>query len=77
LDDAFNIKSIQFIPCVQEGCKTRIADGDKKNAILTYLQGISDHAEIDGDGYITISDTNHNTQNGQNTSPSRKKEEED
>ena len=75
LDDDCNIKTIQFIPCVQEGCKTRLAEGDKKSTILDYLQGISDYAEIDAEGYITRSDTNHNRQNGQNTSPSRKKEE--
>ncbi len=76
LDENFSIKTIQFVPCVQEGCKTRKAEGDKKGAILSYLQGISDYVSIDEDGYITRSDTNHNKQNGQNTSPSRKKEEE-
>lgn len=75
LDENFVIKTVQFVPCVQEGCRTRKAEGDKKNEILSYLQGISDYASIDEEGFITISDTNHNRQNGQNTSPSRKKEE--
>ncbi|MBR5765302.1 MAG: CapA family protein [Lachnospiraceae bacterium] len=75
LDNEHNIKSVQFVPCVQENCKTRLAEGDKKKAILDYMQGISNYAAIDGDGFITKSDTDHNTQHGQNTSPSRKKEE--
>ncbi|MCR5509231.1 MAG: CapA family protein [Lachnospiraceae bacterium] len=75
LDKDHSIKSVQFVPCVQENCKTRLAEDDKKAAILEYMQGISNHAAIDGDGYITKSDTDHNIQHGQNTSPSRKKEE--
>lgn len=71
-----SIKSIQFVPCVQENCKTRLAEGEKREWILNYMQGISNHAAIDGDGYITRSDEDHNTQHGQNTSPSKKKEEE-
>ncbi len=69
------IKSLQFVPCVQEGCKTRLAEGEKKEWIINYMQGISNYAAIDTDGYITQSSENHNTQNGQNTSPSRKVEE--
>ncbi|MCR5233541.1 MAG: CapA family protein [Lachnospiraceae bacterium] len=76
LNNDCSIKTIQFVPCVQEGCKTRLAEGDKKTSILNYMQGISDYAAIDEEGYVTRSDKNHNIQNGQNTSPSRKKEEE-
>lgn len=75
LDNDFEIKSVQFVPCVQEGCKTRLAEGEKREWILNYMQGISNHAAIDGDGYITQSSEDHNTQHGQNTSPSKKKEE--
>ncbi len=69
------IKALQFVPCVQEGCKTRLAEGEKKEWIINYMQGISNYAAIDADGYITQSSENHNTQNGQNTSPSKKVEE--
>ena len=75
LDKECKIKTIQFIPCVQEGCKTRLAEDEKKTSILNYMQGISNHASIDADGFITQSSEDHNTQHGQNTSPSRKKEE--
>lgn len=69
------IKTLQFVPCVQEGCKTRLAEGEKREWILNYMQGISNYAAIDGDGFITQSSENHNKQNGQNTSPSKKVEE--
>ncbi len=75
LDKEHAIKSVQFVPCVQENCKTRLAEDDKKKAILDYMQGISNYASIDEDGFITRSDTDHNMQHGQNTSPSKKKEE--
>ncbi len=77
LDKECKIKTIQFIPCVQEGCKTRLAEDEKKTSILNYMQGISNHASIDADGFITQSSEDHNTQHGQNTSPSRKKEEDE
>ena len=70
-----SIKSLQFVPCVQENCKTRLAEGEKREWIINYMQGISNYASIDKDGYITQSSENHNTQNGQNTSPSKKVEE--
>ena len=70
-----SIKSLQFVPCVQENCKTRLAEGEKREWIINYMQGISNYAVIDTDGYITQSSENHNTQNGQNTSPSKKVEE--
>ena len=77
LDGDCNLSTLQFIPCVQEGCKTRLALDDKKSSILKYMQGISDYAQIDEEGYITRSDTSHNTQNGQNTSPSKKSDVEE
>ncbi len=75
LDKDCSLSSLQFVPCVQENCKTVLATGDKKAQILKYMQGISGYAAIDDDGNVTQSSENHNTQNGQNTSPSRKKEE--
>lgn len=69
------IKSLQFIPCRQGGGKTVLADEDNKSRIIRYEQGISYHALLDSDGYITYTENNMNTQNGQNTSPMRPKEE--
>lgn len=69
------ITGIQFIPGKQTGCKTITVDESESQRILAYLQGISGYADIDTNtGYITKSDTNKNTQNGQNTSPTKKDE---
>ncbi len=74
-DNRTTIKSLRFIPCRQGGGKTVLADDDNKARILKYEQGISYHALIDSDGYVTYTEKNMNTQNGQNTSPMRKIEE--
>jgi hypothetical protein len=39
------------------------------------MRGISNYAEIDDNGYVTRSDSDHNKQNGQNTSPAKKPEQ--
>ncbi len=72
LNNEGKIQGIRFIPCIQQACKTRIADAAEKQRILTYLQGISNYAQIDAEGNVTKSDIDHNIQNGQNTSPSKK-----
>lgn len=72
LDNDCNISELEFVPCIQSGCKVRPADGDNYDRILQYMRGISDYAEIDENGKVTRSETNHNIQNGQNTSPARK-----
>ncbi|MFT3985425.1 MAG: CapA family protein [Lachnospiraceae bacterium] len=72
LNKESEIQNIRFVPCIQQSCKTRIADSTEKQRILTYLQGISNYAVIDSEGNVTKSDTDHNIQNGQNTSPSKK-----
>ncbi|MCR5106827.1 MAG: CapA family protein [Lachnospiraceae bacterium] len=70
-DEGCSIGEFRFVPCIQNGCTTSLATGDEAVRILSYLQGISDHATVSGEGVIEISDTNHNIQNGQNTSPSK------
>ena len=70
-----SIQSCRFVPCIQQNCKTRIADAAESQRILTYMQGISNYAQIDMDGTVTKSDTDHNVQNGMNTSPSKKEPE--
>ncbi|MBP5385718.1 MAG: CapA family protein, partial [Lachnospiraceae bacterium] len=69
--DTLPIESVQFIPCIQKSCHTRLAEGDDVSRILSYLQGICDHANVDPEGFITYSEENRNTQGGVNTSPSR------
>lgn len=77
VDNDANIKSVQFLPAKQINCSTKEVSNEEKTRILNYLQGISNYAEIDIDtGYINKSDTNHNTQGGMNTSPTKKVEPE-
>lgn len=70
----FNIEQVKFIPAIQSGSKVRTADESAKSRIISYMRGISNYANIDDDGIVTKSDTDNNTQNGQNTSPARKPE---
>lgn len=70
-DEAVKLRSFEFVPCIQKGCRTYLADQEDKERILSYLQGISRYALVNPDGHIEPSDTNHNIQNGANTSPSR------
>lgn len=72
LGEDFGISNVSFIPCIQSGSKVRIANPDEKSRIIEYMRGISNYAEFDDDGNVTLSDTDHNTQGGQNTSPARK-----
>ena len=72
-EDTLPIESIQFSPCIQKSCRTKLADADEAARIFAYLQGICDHAAVDPEGYITYSEENRNTQGGVNTSPSRSK----
>ena len=69
--DTLPIESIRFIPCIQRGCRTKLADAEESERILAYLQGICDHAFVDSEGYVTYSEENRNTQGGVNTSPAR------
>ena len=75
-DDSVYIKSAKFIPAIQRNFSTSIVDGSEKERILSYLQGISNYAEIDlSTGEIRKSDTDRNTQGGMNTSPTKRTEE--
>lgn len=73
--DETTIESLQFVPCIQGGGKTVEASSEDKARIIKYEQGISYHAYLDSEGYVTYSEENMNTQNGQNTSPMRSKSE--
>jgi len=77
LETQNHIKSVKFIPAIQRGCRTNEVSSEEATRIFSYLQGISDYAEIDlMSGVITKSDTYHNTQGGMNTSPTKKTEPE-
>ena len=72
IDKNCALKSVEFIPCIQRGSGVMTATPSEKRRIIEYMRGISNYAEIDDDGIVTRSDTDHNTQNGQNTSPTRR-----
>ncbi len=74
LNKESELHNICFVPCIQQDFTTRIAAEEDKNRILSYMQGISNYALIDQEGNVTRSDTDHNTQNGMNTSPAKKPE---
>jgi len=73
--DSLSLKSLQFIPCIQSNGKTSLAGDSDAARILQYEQGISFHALLDDNGYISYSEKNMNVQNGQNTSPQKRVEE--
>ena len=75
-DNTVYIKSVRFIPAIQRNFSTSSVDDSEKERILSYLQGISNYAEIDlATGEIRKSDTDMNIQGGMNTSPTKKTEE--
>lgn len=51
--DGTGLVSLRFVPCVQEGCRTRLLVGEEKERVLSYLRGISGGVRIDEEGYIT------------------------
>ncbi len=46
------LQSLQFIPCLQSGCKTSLVQGEEKNRILDYVRSLSEGVQIDEDGYV-------------------------
>lgn len=46
------LQSLQFIPCLQSGCKTSLVQGEEKSRILDYMRGLSEGVQIDEEGYI-------------------------
>ena len=47
------IKSFQFIPCRQTGCKTYPAEGEERDRIIMDMRSMSPGISIDSDGYVT------------------------
>ena len=72
--DTLPVSEIKFIACVQQGCKTRLADSADTARILTYLRGISNHACFTDEGIMDYIAEDQNIQGGVNTSPSRPKQ---
>lgn len=74
LDENFELSEVKFIPCIQSGSKVRDASAEEKSKEIAYMRGISNYASLSDDGIVTKSDTDNNTQGGQNTSPYKKVE---
>lgn len=47
------LKSLQFIPCIQSGCKTRLLLGDEAQRVINNMRAMSPRINIDSQGYIT------------------------
>lgn len=47
------ISKLQFIPALQQGCRTQMLSGEEKERVLAYMRTISEHVVIDSEGYIT------------------------
>lgn len=47
------ISKLQFVPALQQGCRTQMLSGEEKERVLAYMRTISEHVVIDSEGYIT------------------------
>ena len=47
------MKSFQFIPAIQSGCRVDMAYGEEKERILEYMRGLSPGVTIDSEGYVS------------------------
>lgn len=48
------MQSFQFLPARQSNCYTELLSGAEKDAVLSYMRGISPTVEIDAEGYVTF-----------------------
>lgn len=51
--DESGIVSCQFVPCIQNGCRTTLLEGAEKERVLAYMREISEGIQIDGEGFVT------------------------
>lgn len=47
------LRSLQFIPALQKGCKTSMLHGEEKARVLNYMRSISPKIDIDEAGFIS------------------------
>ena len=47
------LKSLQFIPALQKGCKTSMLHEEEKARVLNYMRSISPKIDIDEEGFIS------------------------
>lgn len=48
-----SLKSVRFLPCIQENCMTRIPDEEGQRKIYDFMEGISFGIKIDNEGNVT------------------------
>lgn len=48
------LQSFQFIPCIQNNCKTSLLEGEEKARVLGEMRRMSQTVQIDEDGYVTL-----------------------
>lgn len=48
------LQSFQFIPCLQNNCKTSLLEGEEKARVLGEMRRMSPTVQIDEDGYVTL-----------------------
>ncbi len=48
------LKSLQFIPCLQENCRTSQLESAKKEEVLNYMRKLSPNVQIDSEGYVSF-----------------------
>ncbi len=47
-----SIKSLEFIPAKQSGCRTTMLDGAEKKRVIDYINSLSDEPVLDEQGYL-------------------------
>lgn len=48
------LQSFQFIPCIQNNCRTSLLEGEEKARVLGEMRRMSQTVQIDEDGYVTL-----------------------
>lgn len=51
--DGKGLKSFQFLPAIQSGCRVDLAYGEEKTRILDYMRSLSPNVMIDEEGYVS------------------------
>lgn len=46
------ILKLEFVPCIQNNCRTSLLSGLEKQRVIEYMQSLSPNIVIDSDGYI-------------------------
>lgn len=51
--DESGLLNCQFLPCLQQGCRTELLQGEEKLRVLNDLRSMSAGVRIDDEGYVT------------------------